>query len=54
MCNRGFARDCLKSGCKCYKKENYSMTMDGMESFTPPTSEKEIEEEINEGIKHGL
>lgn len=33
MCNHGSARDCSKSGCKCCKKENHSMIMNGMEGF---------------------
>lgn len=33
MCNHGSARDCSKSGCKCCKKENHSMIMDGIEGF---------------------
>lgn len=28
-CDHGLARDCVKSGCKCCKKENHSMVMDG-------------------------
>jgi len=35
ICNHGSARDCLKSGCKCCKKENHSMIMNGMEGFYP-------------------
>ena len=35
MCDHGSARDCLKSGCKCCKKENHSMIMNGMEGFYP-------------------
>jgi hypothetical protein len=34
-CNHGLARDCVKSGCKCCKKGNHSMVMDGIEGFLP-------------------
>jgi hypothetical protein len=39
-CDHGLARDCAKSGCRCCKKENHSMVMDGIEGFLP-TDRKE-------------
>jgi hypothetical protein len=39
-CDHGLARDCVKSGCKCCKKENHSMVMDGIEGFSPTDREE--------------
>jgi len=33
ICDHGLARDCAKSGCRCCKKENHCMIMDGIEGF---------------------
>jgi hypothetical protein len=40
-CDHGLARDCVKSGCGCCKKENHSMVMDGIEGFLPTDREEE-------------
>ncbi len=40
ICDHGLARDCVKSGCKCCKKESHSMVMDGIEGFLPTDREQ--------------
>lgn len=32
-CNHKMTRDCFKLHCKCCKKEDHSMVMDGIEGF---------------------
>ena len=32
-CNHKMGRDCLKLHCKCCKKEDHSMVMNGFEGF---------------------
>jgi hypothetical protein len=39
-CKHGLARDCVKSECRCCKKENHSMVMDGIEGFLPTDREE--------------
>jgi hypothetical protein len=39
-CGHGLARDCVKSGCRCCKKENHAMVMDGIEGFLPTDREE--------------
>jgi hypothetical protein len=39
-CDHGLARDCVKLGCRCCKKENHSMVMDGIEGFLPTDKEE--------------
>ncbi|MGA9744719.1 MAG: hypothetical protein WBQ16_08890, partial [Nitrososphaeraceae archaeon] len=34
-CNHNMTRDCTNENCKCCKKEDHMMVMDGMEAFEP-------------------